>query len=306
MSDWVEARSVKGLFAESATAPPPPMPFRGASRPMPAPSRGALPPMPVPSRGATPPILDKPTAAPSSAPPLWNPRAANAWSLLFTWGFAAFLLARNWEAFGNEARAKRAMLWFYGLIPYVLLALLTPDTPLVTRAFWFVGAITFVAWSLLEARSQISYVKETYGSDYPRKPWLKPLAAVVGSYMLFLVGAVTVAVASSAFSESPDVLVVKQGRLAAHPGIDVGRVIDAFLDSPRWTAETTADGRRLVNVEGGMTYAGKPVKALLQFVIDGERFDLHAVEMNGVPQSDLLKIALVGKMYEVYANRSSR
>ena len=41
------------------------------------------------------------------------------WSLLFSWAFGSFLLARNWAALGDRTKARRCMIWFYAIFPWM-------------------------------------------------------------------------------------------------------------------------------------------------------------------------------------------
>ena len=49
--------------------------------------------------------LDVPLAA-EAGPALWNPDAAGAWSLLLTPIFGSVLVRKNWQAIGDEAKAR--------------------------------------------------------------------------------------------------------------------------------------------------------------------------------------------------------
>ena len=45
-------------------------------------------------------------------------------------------------------------------------------------------------------------------------------------------------------------------------------------------------------------YQEKEVTALLQFLINGDSFELGAVEFNGVPQNRFMGVGLLNKMCE--------
>ena len=49
-----------------------------------------------------------------------------------------------------------------------------------------------------------------------------------------------------------------------------------------------------------MTYMGKEVEGKIQFVVNKENgvFELHAFEMNRIPQNGLMVAALLQKMFE--------
>jgi hypothetical protein len=183
--EWKPASVVKGLFSgkTSRTAPPPSLP------------------------GKTPPPVSAPSIA-DAAPALWNPKALGICSLFFTWGFGAFLLARNWKALGDENRAKKAMYWFYSAIGFLGLALVTPDSPSINLAFRGIGLAILAAWSLIEAQSQIKFVKDNFDNDYHHKAWGKPIGIVValifGIAVLVTVASVGQGGGSITFAEEVD------------------------------------------------------------------------------------------------------
>ena len=180
MSQWAEARSLKGLFsAPASTQPPPPLP-----------SAPNIP--PIPATGAT-------TSGSSSlgsavaTPALWNPHAAGFWSLLFGWAFGSFLLARNWKALGDQARAKRCMFWFYAVFPWIpVFALvyhlttldLDKDSPSRTLILGLARLaavlVPYFVWALMAVNPQVKFVKDHFGGQYTRKRWLAPLALAAG------------------------------------------------------------------------------------------------------------------------------
>lgn len=155
MLDPVLAERIKGLFSAPAVPAPPP-----------------LPPIRLQSTERTTVASDGMTAA---TPALWNPSAVQAWSLPFTWAFGSILLAKNWQALGNPARAQRCMLWFYSAVAFLLLAFVTPNSPEIASAFRMVGLFILIVWVYAEARPQIKYVQEKFGNEYQRRSWGKPL-----------------------------------------------------------------------------------------------------------------------------------
>jgi len=101
--------------------------------------------------------------------------AAGIWSLLFTWGFGSFLLARNWKALGNDARANRCMIWFYSVFLHPILGFLAPSTPSVAIAFLFADLVVLAVWAIVEMRPQITFIADRFGNEYLRRPWGKPI-----------------------------------------------------------------------------------------------------------------------------------
>ncbi|MGH8619875.1 MAG: hypothetical protein ACREUW_19470 [Burkholderiales bacterium] len=100
-----------------------------------------------------------------AAPALWNPGAAGSWSLLFTPIFGSYLLKRNWESIGDDDKARGSRNW-------MLLSILMLFPSVITG----IGLIYLIVWYFAANRPQMQYVKERWGTDYPRQPWGKPLS----------------------------------------------------------------------------------------------------------------------------------
>lgn len=91
---------------------------------------------------------------------LWNPNAAANWSLLFSPAFGAYLHMKNWEALGDNDKAKSSKTWFISSIILSILGL---------------GFFVLVAWYFSIGKKQAKYVKEKFGDRYTRKSWGAPL-----------------------------------------------------------------------------------------------------------------------------------
>jgi len=129
------------------------------------------------------------TGAGDVAPALWNPDAAGVWSVFLTPVFGSTLLLRNWQAIGDESRARTGRIW---LIASVIMLVVSGFVPLL-------GFVYLVTWYFLWQRKQTKYVRERWGTDYPRKKWGKAVAigvgALVGLWILPLaLGALTAVV----------------------------------------------------------------------------------------------------------------
>jgi uncharacterized membrane-anchored protein len=132
------------------------------------------------------------------APPLWNPNAAANWSLLFSPVFGALVQMKNWQALGEDERAATSKMWAIGsaitigifTLLSIVSAVLT-SSPDIGRS---VGLILLVVWYFANGRAQSKYVKEQFGTDYPRRGWGKPLLVAVGVLLGFLAAAMIVGV----------------------------------------------------------------------------------------------------------------
>ena len=122
----------------------------------------------------------------TAAPPLWSANAAANWSLLFSPIFGAWLHMLNWRALGEKQREESAKTWL------LMMALLLVATSVGGALMPFSGlsALSSLAWFALllvwyfaSARSQVKWIAQRYGSDYPRRGWAPPL---LGAIVLFL------------------------------------------------------------------------------------------------------------------------
>jgi hypothetical protein len=118
------------------------------------------------------------------SPALWNPNAAANWSLLFSPAFGALVQMKNWQALGEPAKAASSKLW--GVISLVIilglsvLPALLPASRGIEGASRIVGLILLITWYFSNGRAQANYVKERFGTSYPRRGWGKPLLIAFG------------------------------------------------------------------------------------------------------------------------------
>lgn len=100
--------------------------------------------------------------------------------------------------------------------------------------------------------------------------------------------------------ESEMVSIVKNGTLESYPEKKLGTAIDNYFGTPYWTSGETEDGEKFVNIEGRILFMDKEVDALLQYTIsaDNTSFEYRALELNGIPQSNLIYLGLIESMYE--------
>ena len=96
--------------------------------------------------------------------------------------------------------------------------------------------------------------------------------------------------------DSAEVKQVKGGTMELCPAHTVEQMVNGFMGSPTWKSGKTAEGQLFVNVNGGITYANKPVRATLQFFLDGNRFQFNALELNGVATANLIGLGIMSKM----------
>lgn len=99
-----------------------------------------------------------------------------------------------------------------------------------------------------------------------------------------------------ACGDSSEVKMVKSGVLQLCPSHTVEQMVDGFMGSPSWETGKGENGIVFVNIEGDITFHDKPVRALVQFIINGDNFSFSAFEMNGVPSANMIAIGLLNKM----------
>lgn len=135
--------------------------------------------------------LLEPSAAPGSAPALWNPQAAALWSLLFSPVFGAWLHALNWRALGDPARQRRSARWMLvGLaigVFYVVVQLTWRDELIAGRVSSATGFAYLLAWYLGPGLEQVRLVRARHGDAYVRRAWGKVLLIAVGVSLAYFV-----------------------------------------------------------------------------------------------------------------------
>ena len=120
------------------------------------------------------------------------------------------------------------------------------------------------------------------------------------SFFLYLLVATSLILAGC---EDPDADRVSQGTLGSCPGTTVGEMAEKFMSSPTWESLTADDGKKYVNLSGGISFHDKPVNAKIQFKLnENDTFEFNAFEVNGVPQITLVANALLVKMCEATKN----
>ena len=120
--------------------------------------------------------LEKQPLNAASAPPLWNPDVAGAWSLLFTPIFGSIIVRKNWIALGEESKARTATIW---IIASVLAAI-------AGALVGFAAFIYIIVWYFAWQKPQATYIKERWAGDYPRKGWLVPVLIALGVWAVLL------------------------------------------------------------------------------------------------------------------------
>jgi hypothetical protein len=126
-----------------------------------------------------------------ASPPLWNPGAATAWSLLFSPIFGAFVQMKNWQALGETEKAATSKTWAIVSIAFLagvsLLGIFLPESKSTDALSRVSGLAYLLAWYFANGKHQVAYVKQRFGKDYPRRGWGQPLGFAVLAVLGFFV-----------------------------------------------------------------------------------------------------------------------
>jgi ABC-type Fe3+-hydroxamate transport system substrate-binding protein len=98
------------------------------------------------------------------------------------------------------------------------------------------------------------------------------------------------------FSNSANVLTVKDSYVQACSTATLGEMADAFMSDPQWRDFQGTSGKTIVELSGGISYDGMPADALIQFEISGGSFEAVYLGINSVDQNMFVLSALLNKM----------
>ncbi|MBL8859555.1 MAG: hypothetical protein JNL28_13690 [Planctomycetes bacterium] len=137
--------------------------------------------------------------------PIWNPEAAANWSLPFSPAFGSFLQMRNWTVLGEPDKARASGVWFIAsivmLAAYPVVYLMFADHPQADLGVRLAGFLFLLTWYLGHARQQAKFVKQQYGTQYPRKKWGAPLGIALACGVAYLGMSFALAVAVAVVKE---------------------------------------------------------------------------------------------------------
>lgn len=116
---------------------------------------------------------------------------------------------------------------------------------------------------------------------------------------------ITLALAMKVFGEGSvfedkNIALVKNGTLQLCPSATVKQMVDGFMGDPSYEAGVGEDGQHFVNIGGDLTFHEKPVRGVIQFLVDEKEgtFQYQAFELNEIPQANLIAMAVLQKMCE--------
>ena len=98
--------------------------------------------------------------------------------------------------------------------------------------------------------------------------------------------------------DNPYVQTVKNGVLESYPNKAIGEAFGSFFSDPKWKHFKADTKEEVVEFTGYCQYSGVQVLARVQFIVDGEKIEVGAVDFNDVPQNRLITVGLFEKIYE--------
>lgn len=191
--------------------------------------------------------------------------------------------------------------WFFaGLLLWIIAfpLYLASRSKLKAAASAIDSAQTRAAERVAEAPRVAEPGQEAIQTEGGMSPLRTKLTNVVG---IFVGGGLLLALGWNVIlADSAEVQQVKGGSLGACPHATVEQMVDSFMGSPSWDSGTGANGQKFVNVSGDIRLHDKPVRAVVQFILDpaANSFEFGAMEVNGVPQINLVAIGLMYNMCE--------
>lgn len=95
---------------------------------------------------------------------------------------------------------------------------------------------------------------------------------------------------------------VQEGSPQLYPNSTWGEALEYSFDEIQWDAFTAITGEEIVEFRG--VTKGTRQQCLIQFSIEESRFDIYAMEINNIPQSNFMIGTLVIAIFEAYENQN--
>ena len=123
----------------------------------------------------------------SNQPPIWNPNSIASWSLLFSPIFGAWLTYLNWQGLGEKDRAVTSRYWLAAFIIWMVATaaiVIVAYDPMYRMGVVVAYILMFLAWYLVENRTQNNFIKRKFRGKYLKRAWLKPLTVALSVYLV--------------------------------------------------------------------------------------------------------------------------
>ncbi len=100
--------------------------------------------------------------------------------------------------------------------------------------------------------------------------------------------------------EDSHITFVKNGTPTAYPNITYDEAFSNFFSNRQWEYFVSTDGKDVVEFHGNCLYRDVEVEACIQFVLDMDEgtFEFEYLAFNDIPQSEIIKYALITAIFE--------
>ena len=97
-----------------------------------------------------------------------------------------------------------------------------------------------------------------------------------------------------------NISIVRNGNFYSHPNIPVGAAFKKFFANGKWSAFTSTEGEQVVEFVGDCIWYDERAKLTMQFVVNGNEFEMRHVNINGVTFSYEESVAQLDKILDEY------
>lgn len=93
---------------------------------------------------------------------------------------------------------------------------------------------------------------------------------------------------------------VRNGTLQMNPNVPIGKAFDQFFAKGKWESFTSTDNQTVVEFNGECTWYNAPAKIKVQFIVNGNNFNLEYVDINGVSMNLIERAGIIEKVLSEY------
>ena len=94
--------------------------------------------------------------------------------------------------------------------------------------------------------------------------------------------------------------IVRNGTLKMNPNVPIGKAFDQFFANGQWKSFTSTENKTVVEFNGDCTFYNAPAKMKVQFIVNGNAFNLEYVDINGVSMNLFESAGIVEKILSEY------
>ena len=93
---------------------------------------------------------------------------------------------------------------------------------------------------------------------------------------------------------------VRNGTLQINPNVPIGKAFDQFFANGKWKSFTSTENETVVEFNGDCTWYNAPAKTKVQFIVNGNSFNLEYVDINGVSMNLIESAGIMEKILSEY------